>query len=161
MSDKCTDCDKLLAKIKELELQNFWARHSADRLSEAIRRFNMSKDEPRCACPLCIRAGYWDGEYPADHPSSKECRLRPLLFARMEECGLTIIVPDTTGHTPIKTAEHCSNEQGKVFKLDCHVVIPESHYASWTYGELIWKAELGSEELEKLSRFFKVLSVGV
>ena len=160
MSDKVPSYEDLVSENKELKYKLFWKNHNAEKFGQAMLRANMDNEALKCACPLCIRIGHWNGEYPADHPI-KECRFRPWLFSRMEECGITTVVPDTNGPTLVKTTKHLSNEQGYVFKMNYHVVIPESHYAQMTWGKLIWESELGSEELEKLLRLFSMLKRGV
>jgi hypothetical protein len=165
------NCDVLLAKIKELEYKLYWKDHSTEKLLNAMLKANMR--DVRCDCHLCNKRGFWDGDYCVTSTTSEkkknECRFRPWVFARMAECGLTVAVPDTDGRTPSKTVVHCSNEtSGKVFKISCHIVDPKEHYAPMTYGELLWKAELSGgssdntkEELDKLSRFFRILLQGV
>ena len=143
-------------RIKELEYQLYWKDRNAQRLLDAMLYANTHNSDLECDCHLCVMAGFWDGDY-SPHAPKKDCVFRPWLNSHMSECGLTKSVPDT-GSKPSKTLQHCSNEQGKVFDIDCHLVTPDGYFCIITPGKLLWNAELGSEELKKYDRFFKVLN---
>ncbi len=149
----------LFARIAELESENSklkyrlnWKDRNTKKLTEAILRSNMWLDGLQCSCRSCRMAGYYDGDKHSDNLSEK-CPLRKWLYEKVTECGMTMSFPRDA-----KKLAHCSDEQGKVFDIDCHLVLPDGYYGTITYGSKIWRAELGSEELKKLDSLFEALT---
>lgn len=155
----CEDCDVLSAHIAKLQKENsdlkyllYWKDRNTDKLRSSMLRSNVWIHELQCKCQYCVMAGYWDGDIPDD--MSTTCRFRPWLKTQIAKCGLT-----TSVATDALKVKHCSNEQGEVFDIDCHVVYPNRQAGDITFGAKIWQAELGSEELEKLDRLFELLDL--
>lgn len=142
-----------MAELEDLKYRFYWKSRNARKLFEALLHSNMTGT--KCDCRLCEMAGYWDGDSSEDS-TSKECTFRPWMHEKMSECGLTASPPDV-GQKQSRKFPHCSNEEGKVFDMPCHLVTPDGYYCEMTYGALIWKAPLGSDELEKLDSFFEIL----
>ena len=148
----CPNCVDLLATIKKLKYKLYWNEHSTKELTNALTHANMTNQELKCDCHLCLAAQYWDGDYSVETPR-KDCRFRPWLFSRMSECGLSIASINENA----KKRKHCCNEPSEVFDIDSHIILPDSNYACISYGKTLWEAELESEELKKLDRLFVIL----
>jgi len=142
--------------IYNLKYKLYWKDRNAKKLYEALLWANTHHPDLKCDCRLCVMCGFWDGDYTVS-ADLKQCTFRPWLTDRIAECGLTVLAPEVDPKPTKKIWRTYASEEEKVFKLDCHLVIPDNYYAMISFGQKLFDARLGSGELRKLDRLFDVL----